>query len=107
MEELGHLTIAQIHSLKVRPYPFSQTSPWCITGLRIVHELSALRVLPQLWCNQLSHANLCSDSSIVKASPRVARSTTVASWKFTVGTLLPVLVADPSRAHAIAGIGGL
>jgi integrase len=33
-EELGHLSIAQIHSLKVRPYPFSKTSPWCITGLR-------------------------------------------------------------------------
>jgi hypothetical protein len=33
-EELGHLTIAQIHNLKVRPYPFSKTSPWCITGLR-------------------------------------------------------------------------
>ena len=34
LEELGHLTIAQIRSLKVRPYPFSKTSPWCITGLR-------------------------------------------------------------------------
>ena len=30
LEELGHLTIAQIHSLKVRPYPFSKTSPWCL-----------------------------------------------------------------------------
>ena len=34
LEELGHLTIAQIRSLKVRPYPFSKTSRWCITGLR-------------------------------------------------------------------------
>jgi integrase len=34
LEELGHLTIAQIRSLKVRPYPFSKTSSWCITGLR-------------------------------------------------------------------------
>jgi integrase len=33
-EELGHLSIAQIHSLKVRRYSFSKTSPWCITGLR-------------------------------------------------------------------------
>jgi hypothetical protein len=33
-EELGHLSIAQIRSLKVRPSPFSETSPWCITGLR-------------------------------------------------------------------------
>ena len=34
LTELGHLTIPKIHSLKVRPYPFSPTSPWCITGLR-------------------------------------------------------------------------
>ena len=34
LEELGHLTIPKIRSLKVRPYPFSETSPWCITGLR-------------------------------------------------------------------------
>ena len=34
MEELGHLSIAQKRSLKVRSYPFSETSPWCITGLR-------------------------------------------------------------------------
>jgi hypothetical protein len=33
-EELGHLSIAQIRSLKVRPSAFSETSPWCITGLR-------------------------------------------------------------------------
>ena len=34
LEELAHLTIPKIRSLKVRPYPFSETSPWCITGLR-------------------------------------------------------------------------
>jgi hypothetical protein len=34
LEELGHLTIPKISSLKVRRYPFSKTSPWCITGLR-------------------------------------------------------------------------
>jgi len=34
LEELGHLTIPKIRSLKVRPYPFSETSPWCISGLR-------------------------------------------------------------------------
>jgi hypothetical protein len=89
-----------------------------------VHELSAivqiLRVLTQLWRNHGSCDTLAGidDKSVISrkplvrfehcdASPRVARSTTVASWKFTVGTLLPVLVADPSRAHALAGIGGL
>jgi len=34
LEELGHLSISKIRSLKVRPYPYSKTSPWCITGLR-------------------------------------------------------------------------
>ena len=34
LEELGHLRISKIGSLKVRPYPSSKTSPWCITGLR-------------------------------------------------------------------------
>jgi hypothetical protein len=34
LEELGHLTIPKMSSPKVRPYPFSRTSPWCITGLR-------------------------------------------------------------------------
>ena len=34
LEELGHLRISKIGSLKLRPYPFSKTSPWCITGLR-------------------------------------------------------------------------
>jgi hypothetical protein len=33
LEELRHLTF-RIRSLKVRPYPFSKTSPWCITELR-------------------------------------------------------------------------
>jgi hypothetical protein len=34
LEEFGHLTMPKIRSLKVRPYPFSKTNPWCITGLR-------------------------------------------------------------------------
>ena len=34
LKELGHLRISKIGSLKVRPYPSSKTSPWCITGLR-------------------------------------------------------------------------
>ena len=55
-----------------------------------------------LTINQLSHANLFSDLRAMRRS--CSRRIMLASWKLTVGILLPVLVANQSRARAIAGI---
>ena len=60
LEELGHLTIPKIRSLKVRPYPFSKISPWCIRGassrflIILGHGLRRTQAVPALSGRKLS-----------------------------------------------------